>query len=57
MGVVFILQSRESSEAELGFDILGGSQDGFPIYISTVTLGSAAEERGVKRGLFHVYIR
>ncbi|XP_076825395.1 uncharacterized protein LOC143470976 isoform X3 [Clavelina lepadiformis] len=42
--------TRSSCEADLGFKILGGSENNFPIYVSQVSNGSTAESKGVKRG-------
>nr|CAB3265438.1 rap guanine nucleotide exchange factor 2-like [Phallusia mammillata] len=42
--------TRQSNEVDLGFEIIGGSENNFPIYIDKVKEGSSAEEKGVKRG-------
>ena len=42
--------NRKSTETELFFEVMGGVEKGYPLYISQVDPGSPADAAGLKRG-------
>jgi len=49
-----LFQTRPKNDTDLGFEIEGG-RDNYPNYISRVKSGSAAENKGIKRGRAILY--